>query len=136
MPFVIDSSVALASVLPDEDNSSARAVLLRSDHDMMVVPIIWPLEVLNGILSAVRRGRMAESALPGTLDALLFLPVHADAPPDDHALRTIMRLGRKYQLTAYDASYIECAARNEIPFATLDKRLRAAAIKQGIDVLL
>jgi len=47
MPFVLDCSVALAWVMPDEDDEHADALLDRVLQDTAVVPEIWPLEVSN-----------------------------------------------------------------------------------------
>ena len=135
MPFIIDSSFALACVLPDESSAAARTVLQRCDHDTIVVPVIWSLEIINGVLTASRRGRISDADVARILEALFLLPVQTDAHPDTQQMRAIMQLGRTYHLTSYDASYLECAARNDIPLATLDKKLRAAAHKHDIEVL-
>ena len=42
---------------------------------------------------------------------------------------------RAFQLTAYDAVYVELARREGLPRATLDKGLRAAAAKAGVPLL-
>jgi predicted nucleic acid-binding protein len=42
---------------------------------------------------------------------------------------------RAFQLTAYDAVYLELARREGLPLATLDKGLRAAAKKAGVALL-
>jgi predicted nucleic acid-binding protein len=42
---------------------------------------------------------------------------------------------RKYQLSAYDACYLELAFREALPLATLDKGLSAAAAKAGISLM-
>jgi predicted nucleic acid-binding protein len=38
-------------------------------------------------------------------------------------------------LTAYDAAYFELALRRNLPLATLDNKMRAAAQKAGIELL-
>lgn len=47
----------------------------------------------------------------------------------------IMALAREYSLTVYDAAYLELAARMDIPLATLDRRLEAAATAEKIALL-
>jgi predicted nucleic acid-binding protein len=42
---------------------------------------------------------------------------------------------RSFQLTAYDAVYLDLARREGLPLATLDKGLRAAAVKAGVALL-
>lgn len=40
-----------------------------------------------------------------------------------------------YGLTSYDAVYLELALRRQLPLATLDRELRAAANSLGIELL-
>ena len=46
-----------------------------------------------------------------------------------------MRLSERYRLTLYDAAYLELAQRLQLPLATLDQELRAAANALGIPLL-
>ena len=58
MSLVLDSSVALAWALPDESNSTLDPLLDRLITENMMVPPIWPLEMGDVLLVAVRRGRL------------------------------------------------------------------------------
>jgi predicted nucleic acid-binding protein len=49
--------------------------------------------------------------------------------------RDALASARAFQLTAYDAVYLELARREGLPLATLDKGLRAAAKKAGVALL-
>ena len=44
-------------------------------------------------------------------------------------------LARIYNLTMYDAMYLELALRRELPIATLDRRLAQAASEAGVETL-
>lgn len=44
----------------------------------------------------------------------------------------VMDLARAYELSAYDAAYLELALRLGLPLATLDVRLRSAAERAGV----
>ena len=50
MPFVLDSSVALAWVLPDEANPQLDHVCDRMADDIALVPPVWLLEIGNALL--------------------------------------------------------------------------------------
>ena len=63
-------------------------------------------------------------ALPVEIDTAGVPRVHASIPP----------VARKYQLSAYDASYLELALVEGLPLATLDKRLRTAARSAGVEL--
>ncbi len=45
-----------------------------------------------------------------------------------------MRLCAKYDLYAYDAYFIACAQKYNLPLLSLDKALIRAAIKSGVEV--
>ena len=56
MPFVLDSSVALAWVLPAETNPTRDQLCDRLIVDIALVPPVWPSEIGNVLLVAVKRG--------------------------------------------------------------------------------
>jgi len=58
MAFVLDSSVALAWLLPDEDTEALDALADRLEQEPAHVPATWPLEVGNALLMAQRRARI------------------------------------------------------------------------------
>jgi predicted nucleic acid-binding protein len=47
----------------------------------------------------------------------------------------ILAFARKHRLTVYDAAYLALTARRNIPLATLDRRLEAAAKAERIALL-
>lgn len=54
MPFVLDSSAALARVAPDE--TLAPDVRRLIETDSAVAPALWPFETVNGLETMRRRG--------------------------------------------------------------------------------
>jgi len=44
-------------------------------------------------------------------------------------------LARTYELTNYDAAYLELAIRKRLPLATTDGALRRAAVKTGVPLV-
>jgi hypothetical protein len=59
MAFVIDASATLPWRFEDEATPWTEALLDRIEGgEEVVVPAHWPLEVMNGLLMAVRRGRI------------------------------------------------------------------------------
>lgn len=47
MPFVLDSSVAMAWVLPDENHSTLDQLCDLLINDFALLPPIWPLEIVE-----------------------------------------------------------------------------------------
>lgn len=101
-----------------------------------VVPSLWRLEVANGLLGAVRRGRLAVERRDALLEALLEMDIAIDAETDLHAWSGTVRLAEAHGLTAYDAAYLELAQRRRLPLATLDAALAQAAREAGVALSL
>jgi predicted nucleic acid-binding protein len=135
MPFVLDSSVALTWILPDERREEVDLLCDRLATESAVVPPVWPLEVGNVLLVAVRRGRITQNEMDEALGYLRALPVEVDTSSWEEALKECLVMAAKFGLTTYDASYVELARRRGLPLASLDRRLREACGTAGVEVL-
>ncbi len=58
MTFVVDSAVTLSWCFEDEQTPAVMALLDRVTEAGAVAPQPWPLEALNGLFMAERRGRL------------------------------------------------------------------------------
>ena len=135
MPFVLDCSITVAWILPDEAESGAEALGESLVETTAVVPGFWPVEVANVLLVATRRGRIEEEVWPDLLDRLAALPIETDMETGVRAWTDSLRVARDHQLSVYDAAYLELAMRRRIPLATLDGDLATAARRAGVRVL-
>ncbi len=135
--LVLDASVPLAWALPDEGRTDpARDVLASlATGAPAVVPAHWRAEVGNGLLMALRRGRLDPDRLPRMLAELSLLPVAVDAAGARDAWAEPFAQVLTTGLTLYDALDLELARRREVPLATFDAALRHAAIAAGAVVL-
>jgi predicted nucleic acid-binding protein len=110
--FVLDASVTLAVIFEDEFSPYADAVVEVSRREHALTSIVWPLEVANAILTAVRRGRVAEADVSLLVDAIRELSVDIDREAADGSLtHAAVSLGIAHRLSAYDASYLDVAIR-------------------------
>jgi len=96
---------------------------------------VWPLEVANALAIAERRGRISQEQSDYIVALLLELPVEVAASSPELELTASLAFARQFGLSAYDASYLELAVRLNLPLATLDSRLRAAAVQLGLPTL-
>lgn len=135
MAFVLDCSVTMAWVFPDEASDSTGALRESLIQDKAVVPALWPMEVANVLLAATRRGRISEEDWPRIRDALEALPIDIEPESCARVLHTVLPIATKHALSVYDAVYLELALRLGLPLATLDQRLIAAGKAAGVDVL-
>ena len=132
MNFVLDCSVTMTWFFEDEIDSAGRALLDRATEGEAVVPAIWPGEVANAFLTAERKRRMTHAKVDEDTGLLARLPIAVDrlgAAPAD-----LIALGRRYELSSYDSSYLELALRLHLPLATRDRRLSAAARAAKVDL--
>jgi predicted nucleic acid-binding protein len=136
MLCVVDASVSLSWGFEDESSAYAEDVLDLLLNDRALVPSIWPLEMTNAMLSAVRRGGVQQRYAIRTLANLQRLPIVVDQTTAYVFIaHEIMDLGLAHGLSAYDASYLELAIRRGLPLATQDKRLADAAAAARVDLL-
>jgi predicted nucleic acid-binding protein len=135
--FVLDASVALAWFVDRPTAPYAEHVkelLLRGDR--AIVPALWQLEVANGFIIAERRGVLTPSDTVEALQNLEIVIAQAIENSQEFvSMRRALLAGRQFGLTAYDAVYLETALEQHSPLATLDRQLKAAASKAGVEIL-
>jgi predicted nucleic acid-binding protein len=135
--FVLDASLALAWFIDPSVAPLAKRVqkhLLNGDR--AVVPYLWRSEVANGFLVAQRR-LVITSIQAGEafaqLDILLAQSIETFS--QELSIPRIVAAAQQFDLTAYDATYLETARELRLPLATLDRRLCTAAEKAGISLV-
>jgi predicted nucleic acid-binding protein len=133
--FVVDNSVALAWCFEDEQTVRIMALLDRVSETGAAAPQLWPIEALNGLLTAERRGRIDGGVRRRLAGFLRDLPIRIDDDMAIQAWGATAQLAEKHQLTAYDAAYLELAMRLSLPLATRDKPLIRAAEAVGVELL-
>lgn len=66
---------------------------------------------------------------------LAALPIQIEPPHGPASWDAIILAATRYQLTVYDAAYLELAQRSGLPLATLDGDLRRAAAVAGVALI-
>ena len=117
--------------MADEDEPTATGAMQRVVEEGGVTPSIWWYELRNALLVNERRGRISPQQVSDTLKDSLALGISMD---DQHDETRLLELARRYELSVYDAAYLEVAFRRGLPLATLDRRLREAAQAIGVAV--
>jgi len=131
--IVPDASYVLAAMLPDEPGDPNALELLKSES--AAAPSIWPIEVANAILVAVRRKRISPDEALSLLDILAKLDVELVTSSLADVARNVVPLARKHRLTAYDAAYLDVARSKAATLMTIDRDLRTAAEAEDVVVL-
>jgi predicted nucleic acid-binding protein len=135
MSLVLDCSATLAWVYGEETTEAVREVFEAVGSSGAWVPALWRLEVANVLEMGVRRNRHDAAFRDATLADLALLPIRLDVETDQHAWGSTARLAARHRVTLYDAAYLELARRRDLPLATLDQALRAAAMAEGVPLI-
>ena len=132
MPFVVDNSVVLGWHLGNQATPYSDAVLNALAGDTGHVPALWALEFSNVVRKALVSKKISQERAREIMQiqASLALTVHGDIPvPAEN-----MALALRYQLSSYDAAYLDLAQRLRLPMATTDGALHDAAVAAGVGV--
>ena len=132
MAFVLDCSVAMAWVFPDEASEATDRLRDSLIDDRAFVPSLWPVEVGSVLLTATRRGRIDMSEWLVICASLDALPIEIEPVSASLVWEHALALANRYDLSVYDATYIELALRMRLPLATLDQSLATAAQTAGV----
>jgi predicted nucleic acid-binding protein len=128
--IVLDASMALAWLIVRADRTEAaladRAFGEVNAHGAHV-PALWYAEVANTLLVFERAKRLTVQASVTYLADIALLAINEDDFACAPMQGRVLDLGRMYDLTAYDATYLELAMRRAAELATFDKQLAARA---------
>ena len=102
--------------------------------DSLVVPALWPLEVANAITFLRRRKKLTPDEARSAIEIIRELPTVIDHEAPAVAFTRLVDLAMKHELTIYDATYIELAARRQLPLASNDTQMKQAAIRSGVEL--
>jgi predicted nucleic acid-binding protein len=119
--MIVDASVILSAFFPDEEQIQAQAVIHAhvAERERLTAPTILLYEVTNGVIRAIRQGRitaeLGESILSSFEDlGILMEPV---------MWQQILPLAQRFGRSAYDAAYLALAEATGQPFVTGDERM-------------
>ena len=137
--YVLDNSVAMRWLLTSKkkkDQTYAETVLQSLVDAEAVVPNLWHLEAVNVLLVAEKRGELEPAEVERFIAQLEGLPIQVDPMTEHQAFSRTLSLTRAYNLSSYDAAYLELAIREGLPLATLDRQLIKAAGKANVAIYL
>jgi len=115
--MVVDASVTLAWCFPDEASDYADAVLVALEGRTVMVPAIWSVVITNALLVGERRKRIRPPEVRRFIELLKGLILIEDRLPFSETVSNVLPLAREYDLSAYDAAYLDVAVRHAAPLA-------------------
>ena len=135
--FVLDCSATLPWFYVDE--ATRESDLLHNNVAAgaeVFVPALWHLEIGNTMLVAQKRKRIDQVGINRFLHLLQSYRIIVDSETVAQAWGRTLDLAAQYQLSTYDAAYLELALRRRLPLATLDVALANAADHAGVPLCL
>ena len=89
---------------------------------------------MNALVVAERRKKVGPEKSARFLQNLQQFTIAVDVDGLDQVFTTVLEQARRYQRSAYDASYLALATCRRLPFATKDEPLKKAAGDLGIAI--
>lgn len=123
MKYVLDSSVAIKVVLPEQDSDKAVALLIDFQNKIheLLSPDIFPVEVAHALTRAERRKLIAQGdSIQKLADVLAMKPAfHAHLP----LLPRAVEISSAHGIGVYDAIYAALAEQEQCEVVTADEKM-------------
>jgi predicted nucleic acid-binding protein len=94
------------------------------------------MEIANGLIVAERRRKLSIADCTRAIEKIRqLLDTVIEISVDEISILQNFETARTFQLTSYDAMYIDTARSARLPLATLDRQMLKAADRAGIKAL-
>lgn len=130
---MLDNSVVTGWLLESQASAYCEAVARRLQTSRAIAPPLLALEYTNVLRTACKQQKFIASQAQEMLTMLAGLPIDIDTAPPNPA--QLFDLALRYDLTSYDAVYLDLALRRSLPIATQDQALANAALVAGVGVV-
>jgi len=136
MTYVFDASFVGAIIIPDENNPRINKIQadIGEEEDIFVPQLLW-YEIASIFMNLIRRKRYTPDEVLQLIPLLAAVRLETDHKTGADYSQKLLRLCNEYNLSSYDAAYLELAERTNAVLCTLDENLVAAAKKHGVTVL-
>lgn len=131
--FVLDNSVVCGWLLENQSTPYSEAIAQRLQTSRAMAPAILLAEYTNVLRTACKRQKLVAAQAQHMLALLAQLPIDIDTTAPKPA--QVFDLALRYDLTSYDALYLDLALRQSLPIATQDRALANAALAAGVGLV-
>jgi predicted nucleic acid-binding protein len=133
MSFVLDNSVVSGWIVNDQTCAYCESIATRLQAVRAIAPPLLQLEYTNVMRTACKRQKMIAAQAHQIVAMLAELPIDIDNASLHPS--QVLDLALRYDLTSYDAVYLDLALRRGVPIATRDQALANAALVAGVGVV-
>jgi len=136
MTYVFDASFVGAIIIPDEHNPRINKIQagIGEEENIFVPQLIW-YEIASIFRNLIRRKRYTPDEVVQFIPLLAAVRLETDHETGADYSQQLLRLCNEYNLSSYDAAYLELAERTNAVLCTLDEDLRVVAKKRGVAVM-
>lgn len=133
--IVVDASLFTAWLLNESGHDATDAVWDRLTAETLLVPSHWPNEIANALRRAVRTKRLGADEVEPVAERIGVFDVNVMPPIAIEEIGGLASDALANGLSAYDMLYVRLARARQVPLATVDRAMRAAAQRLKIMVL-
>lgn len=133
-PWVIDASVALAWLIPEQqsERSDHHYSQARSQVGLYHAPSLWHWQLGEALLQACMGGRLPRAHYERGLELVAQAQVEVDPPLSLHRRSQVLRLAESHHISYFDAAYLELVVRLNGTLVSRQAALLKAAKACGI----
>ncbi len=132
MTIVVDAAFAV-DLTASGDGPRLEAAARRVFEEGGLAPATFWFEVASALRGMTLRGLIPPAARALALQRIRMLGVSAEPAVRD--IEAVITVSDRFQLTIYDAAYLELALRTNSGLATRDAALTQAALRAGVPLL-
>jgi predicted nucleic acid-binding protein len=120
---VIDASLVIKAILPNEENTACQAALAELTAARLAAPALWVYEITSTFAKAVHFGQITQEEGSAAIHQALALGVEIIPPDETQSLLAFQWTLKLKRAAAYDSFYLAIAEALEADFWTADRRL-------------
>ena len=121
MDIVIDTSALVAVIVGEPERDK---IIELTSGNTLIGPGAIPWEIGNAFSAMFKRNRLTLEEAEKGISIFNGIPIrYIDAD-----FINVLNISQKAAIYAYDAYFLDCAARQKAPLLTLDQRLKASAL--------
>lgn len=131
--IVVDNS-AFIPLFFEEGGTRAAEALFTTEGHHCVAPDFLAIEFANVLTTGIRRKRITPSEASRHLKDFQEMALELRPFPAPRDLQHVLDVAERTDLSFYDALYLVLAQHEGFLLATHDKKLKAGAKKEGVEI--
>ncbi len=134
--LVIDGNIVLGWYFEDRASDYGDRVLDAVVDQGGVIPAFAVTHLTDILVDAERRNKITQTQAGEMMELLFSLPIEVEPLNDELAVIQVQSLARQHSLSAYEATYLYQATRDNRILASEDETLISACRHAGVEVFV